>query len=135
VWLFEEGEGHATEQRSVVSSGRRHLRDARPRARHAPDEPLVRKRLAEYPEFLRALFWSDGMVRVSGREYNGLVESPCYVACDRAESHDVVLLVSHDAHDADDPRPGPQWAATHQVAAGKAANEACLQCHPKFREN
>jgi len=30
------------------------------------------------PHFLEWRFWSDGMVRVSGREYNGLLESPCY---------------------------------------------------------
>ena len=28
--------------------------------------------------FVRDSFWSDGMVRVSGREYNGLIESPCF---------------------------------------------------------
>ncbi|MEE8525153.1 MAG: multiheme c-type cytochrome, partial [Thermoanaerobaculia bacterium] len=27
---------------------------------------------------LEQRFWSDGMLRVSGREYNGLIESPCF---------------------------------------------------------
>jgi len=31
-------------------------------------------------ELLRDFFWPDGMVRVSGRDYNGLLESPCYRA-------------------------------------------------------
>jgi hypothetical protein len=33
--------------------------------------------LDDDPGFFADRFWSDGMVRVSGREYNGLVQSPC----------------------------------------------------------
>ena len=53
--------------------------------------------LADDPRFLRDSFWSDGMVRVSGREYNGLIESPCFSARDRTVAHAVVLLVPRDA--------------------------------------
>ena len=34
--------------------------------------------LADDAGFIRDSFWADGMVRVSGREYNGLIESPCF---------------------------------------------------------
>src|SRR5439155_2587583 len=40
--------------------------------------PAMKALLADDPEFISSIFWSDGMVRATGREYNGLLESPCY---------------------------------------------------------
>ena len=34
--------------------------------------------LDEDADFVSDIFWSDGMVRATGREYNGLIDSPCY---------------------------------------------------------
>ena len=97
--------------------------------------PALQKRLAEHPQYLDALFWSDGMIRVSGREYNGLVESPCFAkATDTART--LSCFSCHTMHVATgDPRPAAEWAATHQVASRMNGNEACTQCHPKFRAN
>ncbi|HWE31538.1 MAG TPA: multiheme c-type cytochrome, partial [Polyangia bacterium] len=37
-----------------------------------------RRQIAADATFGASRYWSDGMVRVSGREYNGLIGSPCY---------------------------------------------------------
>src|SRR5690606_21922805 len=41
------------------------------------DQPHLDDVLAEDSDYLISRFWADGMVRVSGREYNGVIESPC----------------------------------------------------------
>ena len=42
------------------------------------DSPQMKRIQADDPQFVEDHFWSDGMVRVSGREYNGLIDSPCF---------------------------------------------------------
>jgi hypothetical protein len=99
------------------------------------EKPALKKRLAEFPSYLNALFWSDGMVRVSGREYNGLVDSPCYA---KATDPQRTLSCSscHTMHESSaDARPASEWARTHQVSIGMNSNQACVQCHPKFATN
>ena len=62
------------------------------------DSPTMKALLADDPGFIRDSFWSDGMVRVSGREYNGLIDSPCFK--DAPAGHPertLLLLVPHDA--------------------------------------
>ncbi len=69
-------------------------------------------------EFRESYFWPDGMVRVVGREYNGLVESACH------EKGGMTCLDCHSLHlsDPDD-----------QLAEGMRTNDACLQCHTSYR--
>ena len=136
IWLFNESEAQGNDEHGPRYRPGDDILKSRILARGThPEEPVVQKRLAEYPEFLRALFWSDGMVRVSGREYNGLVESPCYARATEP-ARTMSCFSCHTMHTtADDPRPRRDWAATHQVAAGKQGDEACLQCHSKFRDN
>lgn len=74
---------------------------------HDPDEAL--KRMA-----LTAFFWSDGMIRVSGREYNGLAASGCF------ERGDMSCISCHSMHKSD---------PVDQLARGMDGNTACLQCH------
>ncbi|MFB3065917.1 MAG: multiheme c-type cytochrome [Planctomycetota bacterium] len=64
-------------------------------------------------------FWSDGAIRVSGREYNGLVESPCF------KGGEFSCLSCHTMHDYSEP--------DDQLAKNRTGDEACLQCHGKFR--
>ncbi|HEV2985424.1 MAG TPA: multiheme c-type cytochrome [Vicinamibacterales bacterium] len=100
-----------------------------------PASPALTKRVAEYPGYLEALFWSDGMIRVSGREYNGLVDSPCFVKATEPQNR-LSCFSCHTMHEAPgDPRSNAEWAATHQVSVKMGGNEACLQCHPRFRTN
>jgi hypothetical protein len=73
-------------------------------------------------------FWRDGMVRVSGREYNGLLETPCF------QKGHLTCVSCHRLHKkTDDPRSMNQWN-DDQLAAGMRDDEACLQCHDKYRE-
>ena len=89
----------------------------------------MRALLDAYPGYVADSFWSDGMIRVSGREYNGLIDSPCFVNATDAK-HTLTCFSCHTMHKTpEDPRPIAEWADTHQVAAGKEGNLACLQCH------
>ena len=93
------------------------------------DSPALAAFVERDPAFVTGSFWSDGMIRVSGREYNGLIDSPCYKdATDHART--LSCYSCHTMHKTpEDPRPVAEWAATHQVSAGKEGNDACLACH------
>lgn len=73
-------------------------------------------------------FWSDGMTRATGREYNGLIDSPCFT---RGKMGCTSCHQMHQA--ASDPRPRAEWA-DDQLKPGMHGNAACLQCHPKFND-
>jgi hypothetical protein len=92
--------------------------------------PEVRAQLRRDPGLLDNSFWPDGQVRVSGREYNGLLLSPCY----RRGTGDRQLDCSscHQMHRL----PGvaaEQWR-DDQLRAGMRGNAACTGCHPALRE-
>jgi hypothetical protein len=100
--------------------------------------PIMKKFLSEDAGFVRDVFWSDNMVRATGREYNGLLDSPCYKnATD--DTRKMSCFSCHAMHEKDaDERPAKQWADEHQLAPGaedNKGNDACLQCHPTFRTN
>lgn len=98
------------------------------------DSPTMRALLAEDTGFVRDSFWPDGTVRVSGREYNGLIESPCFVnATDPART--LSCSSCHTLHQKpDDPRPRGEWA-NDQLGAGMGDNAACTQCHAPIAAN
>jgi hypothetical protein len=74
-------------------------------------------------------FWPDGMIRVTGREFNGLIESPCY------QRGKMSCLSCHLMHQRDgDQRPAKEWAAG-QLKPGMDGNRACLQCHERFQDS
>ncbi|MCH2203382.1 MAG: hypothetical protein MK102_15540 [Fuerstiella sp.] len=78
------------------------------------------------PDVSASKFWPDGMLRVSGREFNGLVETPCY------QRGEMTCLSCHQMHQqADDPRHHEEWA-NDQLKVRADTNQACLQCHDKF---
>jgi len=82
--------------------------------------------LAQQPHFLDTSFWSDGMVRVSGREYNGLIRTPCF------QRGSMSCLSCHTMHEPpSDPRPRVAWAED-QLKLGMETNQACTQCHPPY---
>jgi nitrate/TMAO reductase-like tetraheme cytochrome c subunit len=96
------------------------------------DSPAMKTLLADDAGFIRDSFWADGKVRVSGREYNGLVESPCFKnATDEART--LSCFSCHTLHKpASDARPMKEWA-NDQLTSGKEGNEACLSCHEPYR--
>ena len=91
--------------------------------------PTFQNLLEQDPEFVRGSFWADGMIRVSGREYNGLIDSPCFR--DATDPDETLSCFScHTMHrTADDPRSIETWAETHQVSSRRDGDEACVQCH------
>ena len=89
----------------------------------------MRNLVAADPDFVRGSFWPDGLVRVSGREYNGLIDSPCFIDADAPE-RTLSCFSCHTMHKTpDDPRTVAEWADTHQVSAGMDGDAACTQCH------
>jgi len=99
------------------------------------DSSAMRGVLEQDPEYVRNSFWSDGMVRVSGREYNGLIDSPCFENAKEAKNT-LTCFSCHTMHKTpDDPRSIGEWADTYQVSAGMYGNGACLQCHSTYRTN
>ena len=99
------------------------------------ESAMMKTILASDPASIGDSFWSDGMVRVSGREYNGLIDSPCFKDA-REERRTMSCASCHTMHKtAEDARSIESWADTHQVSAGMGGNEACLQCHSMLRPN
>lgn len=89
--------------------------------------------LATNVAFFDTTFWSDGMVRVSGREYNGLIESPCF---NHGGAKDKMSCFScHILHKAEnDGRTHADWR-DDQLGVGMRTNDACLQCHGEMGQD
>lgn len=84
--------------------------------------------LAFQPDLIPNTFWADGMNRVAGREYNGLIETACFL---RGE---MSCLSCHQMHKTrDDPRPTDEWA-NDQLKPGMRGNLACTQCHVEYED-
>ncbi len=86
----------------------------------AQSQPWVEKHVAENPMYLPQRFWSDGTIRVSGRDYNGMIESSCYKA------GRLSCISCHSMHDS---------PPVNQLAAGMDSDMGCLQCHSRFKDN
>jgi hypothetical protein len=86
----------------------------------------VAKMLANERPYVDGLFWSDGMMRVSGREFNGMIDSACYA---RGE---LSCLSCHAMHQPPgDARPADVWS-DDQLQVGMDGDRACLQCHGEY---
>lgn len=81
--------------------------------------PGLKDYLAKNPDILQDFFWPDGMIRVSGREFNGLIESPCF------QGGKFSCVSCHSLHESD---------PDDQLAEKARGNGACLPCHDKYRE-
>ena len=71
---------------------------------------------------VEALYWSDGTVRVGGREYNGLVASPCF---ERGRGERKITCTSCHAMHGGDP--------AGQIAEDRTGDAACTACHDGAR--
>jgi hypothetical protein len=126
--LYDEEDARSFDREGFAYRPGDDLRETRHVFRHGQDaaDPVVARKLERSPDFFERKFWSDGMVRVSGREYNGLLETPCH------QRGPMSCLSCHSMHpDPDDPRPLEEWA-DDQLAPGMRGNPACLQCHPEL---
>ena len=100
-------------------------RDLRPsaplvRPTRLPEQPWLQDPLQKNPTFLQDHYWSDGMVRVSGREYSGLIESACH------EKGELSCVSCHSMH-----RSQPD----DQLATQMDGNQACVKCHDAARHD
>ena len=82
-------------------------------------------------------FWPDGMVRISGREFNGLLATPCFAHDDPGQQ--MTCLSCHTMHQSeDDPRTREAWAndqlkySMDSNRPGLHNNQACTQCHQEY---
>ena len=136
VWEFYDVEGEREANRAGLPyRPGDELRDTRfvaqPSVDRDSDQMLAL--LESDPEFVRGSFWPDGMVRVSGREYNGLLDSPCFRNAS-APDRTLTCYSCHTMHKTPgDRRTVAEWAGTHQVSTDMDANDACLQCHESMR--
>ena len=83
-------------------------------------QPWLKPVLQKNPDILKDFFWPDGKIRVTGREYNGLLESPCH------QRGTMSCLSCHSMHKSD---------PNDQLARGMRSNQACLQCHEDMADD
>ncbi len=87
------------------------------------DDAVVKRVLEEQPFALQDRFWSDGMIRVGGREYAGLARSPCHT------KGTLSCVSCHELHlDPADERPLKEWLAD-QLDDDAVGDGACVGCH------
>ena len=108
------------------------LEDTRHIVRFAADpadaSPLDRQLTEFFPGYMQGRFWSDGMIRVGGREYNSLLENPCY------QRGELSCLSCHSLHQPeDDPREPRAWA-DDLLRVDAQGNQACVACHEDLGE-
>ena len=81
------------------------------------------------PDFFRNRFWGDGMIRVTGRETNGVEKSPCF------KGGNFSCISCHEMHPAKTTQVTFQtWARGDQLAPRMESDQACLQCHKDMTE-
>ncbi len=87
------------------------------------DAPELRAELQKNPDFFASAFWSDCEVRLSGREFSGLRQSPCYTHGDTSRQLDCTSC--HALHTADGGAPAA-WR-DDQLRDGMRGNAACTR--------
>jgi len=94
------------------------------------DHPEQRRELAATdPHYFQDRFWGDGMLRMTGREMNATMASPC------AKGGHFSCLSCHEMHPAKtDPATLKEWRSG-QLKPGMDGDQACLQCHQDLKAN
>lgn len=97
-----------------------------------PGAARLRQLLEDDPGFVREAFWPDGTIAVAGREYNGLIESACFVR-GGTPARTMSCVSCHALHqEQGDTRDARVWA-DDQLSTSGAGDGACLTCHPGMR--
>jgi formate-dependent nitrite reductase cytochrome c552 subunit len=88
---------------------------------HSEQKDFIRR---TEPDFFSNRFWDDGMIRVTGREFNGVQASPCF------RGGEFSCISCHEMH-LDRPRAASlkTWAHSGQLKPKMDSDQACLQCH------
>jgi hypothetical protein len=113
--VFRPGQADLGDQRFIVRTD-------------TADHPAQKRQLLQTsPTYFSDRFWGDGMVRVTGRELNGVMASPCY------KGGHFACVSCHELHPKDnDPATLAGWRA-QQFGPEKNTDVACLQCHEDKR--
>ncbi len=95
---------------------------------NTPDHAEQKKMLHDTnPHFIGDRFWGDGMIRVTGRELNGILASPC------AQGGEFSCLSCHEMHPKNLSAAGKKAWTSDQLKPGLDGDAACLQCHAKMK--
>jgi cytochrome c554/c'-like protein len=90
-------------------------------ADHSEQKDFIRK---TEPNFFQNRFWGDGMIRVTGREFNGTQASPCF------RGGEFSCISCHEMHlDSPGQTNVETWAHHAQLKPKMDGDAACLQCH------
>ncbi len=84
-----------------------------------PEDPLLLALLQSDSLAVEGRFWRDGTMRVAGREYNGLLESPGHLG-------EVTCLSCHSMHEYEAP--------DSQLDPEFPGNRSCMGCHTEYGE-
>ena len=84
-----------------------------------PEDPLLLGTLETEPLAFEGRFWRDGTIRVAGREYNGLLESP-------GHTDELTCLSCHSMHEYEAPDT--------QLDSNVTGNRSCLGCHTDYAD-
>jgi len=99
---------------------------------HGADMDTPEKRIgltkATGRNFLDDRYWSDGMIRIAGREYSGLVDSPCYTH-GNPDKKTMGCMSCHTMHKKKGSAESIKEWRDDQLGEGMRGNKACLQCH------
>lgn len=88
---------------------------------HSEQKDFIRR---TEPDFFSNRFWGDGMIRVTGREFNGVQASPCF------RGGEFSCISCHEMHlDSPGQTDSHTWARTGQLKPKMDSDVACLQCH------
>lgn len=132
IWAFESAaaESHANRHGPTFRPGQPGLGD-RFVAQPTTDDHRVQKDAlrAANPHFFTDSYWPDGMVRVTGREYNGVALSPCF------KGGNFSCLSCHEMHPAAADRATLSTWAVGQMRSDGHSDRACLQCHENIGAN
>ncbi|HEU4733346.1 MAG TPA: cytochrome c3 family protein [Kofleriaceae bacterium] len=91
------------------------LEKSQPLLRPLRPSPALARYASEDPLYLRNYFWADGTIRVSSRDFSGLIESRC------TTGGKLWCGSCHSLHDSD---------PANLLAGGKGTDAACVSCHP-----
>ena len=104
--------GHDLAQRFVVQPNT---------SDHSDQKDFIRR---TEPGFFGNRFWGDGMIRVTGREFNGVQASPCF------RGGEFSCISCHEMHLDSPGHPDvTTWARNGQLKPKMESDAACLQCH------
>jgi len=94
---------------------------------HSEQKDFIRQ---SEPDFFSNRFWGDGMIRVTGREFNGVQASPCF------RGGEFSCISCHEMHlDSPGQTSIQTWARSGQLKPKMDSDAACLQCHQTMAAN